>query len=40
MAKKGYIVMENGEKMELEFYPNEAPKTVENFENLANCRLL
>ena len=26
MAKKGYIVMENGEKMELEFYPNEAPR--------------
>ncbi|WP_026694286.1 peptidylprolyl isomerase [Peribacillus kribbensis] len=36
MAKKGYIVMENGEKMELEFYPNEAPKTVANFEKLAN----
>ena len=36
MAKKGYIVMENGEKMELEFYPNEAPKTVKNFEDLAN----
>jgi peptidyl-prolyl cis-trans isomerase B (cyclophilin B) len=28
--------MENGEKMELEFYPNEAPKTVKNFEDLAN----
>ncbi|MBD7967992.1 peptidylprolyl isomerase [Paenibacillus gallinarum] len=36
MAKKGYIVMENGEKMELEFYPNEAPNTVANFEKLAN----
>ena len=36
MAKKGYIVMENGEKMELEFYPNEAPNTVKNFEDLAN----
>ena len=36
MAKKGYIVMENGEKMELEFYPNEAPDTVKNFEDLAN----
>jgi peptidyl-prolyl cis-trans isomerase B (cyclophilin B) len=36
MAKKGYIVMENGEKIELEFYPNEAPNTVANFEKLAN----
>lgn len=36
MAKKGYIVMENGKKMELEFYPNEAPNTVANFEKLAN----
>jgi peptidyl-prolyl cis-trans isomerase B (cyclophilin B) len=36
MAKKVYIVMENGEKMELEFYHNEAPKTVKNFEDLAN----
>ena len=36
MAKKGYIVMENGEKIEFDLFPNEAPKTVENFENLAN----
>jgi len=36
MAKKGYILMENGEKLELEFFPNEAPNTVANFENLAN----
>ena len=36
MAKRGYIVMENGEKMELEFFPNEAPNTVANFEKLAN----
>lgn len=36
MAKKGYIVMENGDKIELEFYPNEAPNTVANFEKLAN----
>ncbi|WP_307345477.1 peptidylprolyl isomerase [Metabacillus malikii] len=36
LAKKGYIVMENGEKIELEFYPNEAPNTVANFEKLAN----
>ncbi|NMD69902.1 peptidylprolyl isomerase [Bacillus sp. DNRA2] len=36
MAKKGYILMENGEKIDLEFYPNEAPNTVANFEKLAN----
>jgi peptidyl-prolyl cis-trans isomerase B (cyclophilin B) len=36
MAKKGYILMENGEKIELEFFPNEAPNTVSNFEKLAN----
>ncbi|MEW8986855.1 MAG: peptidylprolyl isomerase [Bacillus sp. (in: firmicutes)] len=36
MAKQGYIVMENGDKIELEFYPNEAPNTVANFEKLAN----
>ena len=36
MTKKGYIVMENGEKIELEFFPNEAPNTVANFEKLAN----
>ncbi|WP_318508940.1 peptidylprolyl isomerase [Bacillus sp. T3] len=36
MSKKGYIVMENGDKIELEFYPNEAPNTVANFEKLAN----
>ncbi|MDQ0257709.1 peptidyl-prolyl cis-trans isomerase B (cyclophilin B) [Evansella vedderi] len=34
--KKGTIVMENGDKIQIEFYPNEAPGTVENFENLAN----
>ncbi len=28
--------MENGDKIELEFYPNEAPNTVANFEKLAN----
>lgn len=28
--------MGNGEKMELEFFPNEAPNTVANFEKLAN----
>ncbi|WP_062046545.1 peptidylprolyl isomerase [Bacillus sp. JCM 19034] len=28
--------LKNGEKIIIEFYPNEAPKTVENFEKLAN----
>ena len=32
----GYILMENGEKIELEFFAEEAPKTVENFRKLAN----
>ncbi|GGA60921.1 peptidylprolyl isomerase [Ornithinibacillus halotolerans] len=36
MAKKGYILMENGNKIEFELYPNEAPGTVENFEKLVN----
>lgn len=36
MAKKGYIEMQNGEKIEFELYPNEAPGTVANFEKLAN----
>ncbi|OCA84960.1 peptidylprolyl isomerase [Pseudobacillus wudalianchiensis] len=36
MAKKGKIVMENGETIEFELYPNEAPNTVANFEKLAN----
>ncbi|WP_163102329.1 peptidylprolyl isomerase [Peribacillus alkalitolerans] len=35
MTKQGYILMENGEKIEFELYPNEAPGTVENFEKLA-----
>ncbi|ADU30063.1 peptidylprolyl isomerase [Evansella cellulosilytica] len=34
--KKGTITMENGEKIQIEFFPNEAPGTVENFEKLAN----
>ena len=25
MAKNGYILMQNGEKIEFELYPNEAP---------------
>ncbi len=36
MAKKGYILMENGERIEFDLFPNEAPNTVENFEKLAN----
>jgi peptidyl-prolyl cis-trans isomerase B (cyclophilin B) len=36
MAKKGYILMENGDKIEFDLFPNEAPGTVENFEKLAN----
>ncbi len=35
MSKNGYILMQNGEKIEFELYPNEAPGTVENFEKLA-----
>ncbi|MDZ5472801.1 peptidylprolyl isomerase [Bacillus sp. 31A1R] len=36
MTKKGYINFENGERIDLEFFPNEAPNTVANFEKLAN----
>lgn len=36
MAKKGYILMKNGEKIEFDLFPNEAPGTVANFEKLAN----
>lgn len=36
MTKQGYIQMQNGEKVEFELYPNEAPNTVANFEKLAN----
>lgn len=36
MTKKGYIELENGNKIEFDLYPNEAPGTVENFEKLAN----
>jgi peptidyl-prolyl cis-trans isomerase B (cyclophilin B) len=35
MAKKGYIQFENGEKVEFDLFPNEAPGTVENFAKLA-----
>ncbi|SDI97277.1 peptidylprolyl isomerase [Salimicrobium halophilum] len=34
--KKGYIEFENGERMTLELYEEDAPGTVENFESLAN----
>ncbi|MBU9714771.1 peptidylprolyl isomerase [Evansella tamaricis] len=34
--KKGTIVMDSGDKINIEFFPNEAPGTVENFEKLAN----
>lgn len=36
MKKTGYIIMENGNKIEFELFPNEAPGTVANFEKLAN----
>ncbi|WML44762.1 peptidylprolyl isomerase [Neobacillus sp. PS3-40] len=35
MNKKGYILMKNGEKIEFDLFPNEAPGTVANFEKLA-----
>ncbi|WP_025691508.1 peptidylprolyl isomerase [Paenibacillus zanthoxyli] len=34
--KKGTIELENGGTIELEFFPEEAPNTVANFEKLAN----
>lgn len=34
--KKAYITFENGEKIVIELFPNEAPNTVKNFEELAN----
>lgn len=34
--KLGSIELENGEKIMIEFFPNEAPNTVANFEKLAN----
>lgn len=36
MAKKGYIQLNTGDKVEFELFPNEAPNTVANFEKLAN----
>ncbi|HET7657263.1 MAG TPA: peptidylprolyl isomerase [Bacillales bacterium] len=34
--KKGQIKMAGGEEINIEFFPNEAPNTVANFEKLAN----
>ena len=34
MSKTGYILMENGHKIEFELFPNEAPNTVANFTKL------
>ncbi|MEI3604691.1 peptidylprolyl isomerase [Pseudogracilibacillus sp. SE30717A] len=34
--KTGYILMKNGDKIDFELYEDAAPKTVENFEKLAN----
>lgn len=34
--KKGSITMANGEKIEIDFFPEAAPNTVANFEKLAN----
>lgn len=34
--KKGQITLDNGETLVIEFFPEEAPGTVENFEKLAN----
>lgn len=36
MSKTGYIVMENGNRIDFELYPDAAPGTVANFEKLAN----
>jgi peptidyl-prolyl cis-trans isomerase B (cyclophilin B) len=34
--KKGTITLENGKQVHIEFFPEEAPNTVANFEGLAN----
>jgi peptidyl-prolyl cis-trans isomerase B (cyclophilin B) len=36
MTKKGYILMDSGDEIEFDLFPNEAPNTVANFEELAN----
>ncbi|WP_018923360.1 peptidylprolyl isomerase [Salsuginibacillus kocurii] len=34
--KKGTITLENGSEIQIEFFPEDAPVTVKNFEKLAN----
>ncbi|MFD2209007.1 peptidylprolyl isomerase [Virgibacillus halophilus] len=36
MNKEGYIVLDNGNKIEFELFADDAPNTVANFEKLAN----
>jgi len=36
VTKQGYILMENGNKIEFDLYPEAAPNTIQNFEKLAN----
>lgn len=36
MAIKGSITLENGAEIRIEFFPDEAPITVKNFQKLAN----
>jgi peptidyl-prolyl cis-trans isomerase B (cyclophilin B) len=36
MSTKGKITLENGEELQLEFYPEAAPNTVANFKKLAD----
>jgi peptidyl-prolyl cis-trans isomerase B (cyclophilin B) len=36
LAKKGYIQLKDGAKIEFDLFPEAAPGTVENFEKLAN----
>jgi cyclophilin family peptidyl-prolyl cis-trans isomerase len=36
MKQTGVITLENGNEIRMEFYPADAPKTVENFVTLAN----
>ncbi|WP_019241574.1 MULTISPECIES: peptidylprolyl isomerase [Bacillus] len=36
MSKKGYILLNTGDKIEFDLFPQEAPITVANFEKLAN----
>ena len=36
MKQTGVITLDNGNEIRMEFYPEDAPKTVENFVSLAN----